>query len=136
MLLALEDEFGGGQRVGQLARFLRDPEHIDGGEGDSREYGEPHAGDIDARNFELCTRDPWQRQVKEDQQAGSCENEDRQHSSQANGQRRRGNDHRYCQQQGKRVHQAAGHVEQASQLQAVEQQDAERGLGPSRCAAG
>ena len=54
MLLALQHQFGGGERVGEQPRLLGDAQGIDAGEGDRGEHRHPHAGDIDERHGELA----------------------------------------------------------------------------------
>ena len=127
MLLALQHQFGGGQRIGEQPRLFGDAEGIDGGEGDDGDDRHPHAGDIDERHGELALRDT--RAAADGRTPASVAMAiTSAPSSRGQRERQRGrrDDDGHGHQQRERIGQPAGHVEQAGKLQRVEDQDAER----------
>ena len=134
MLLALQHQLGGVERIGEQPRLFGDPPGIDAGEGDAGDHRHPHARDIDERHGQLGAGKPRQRQVEEHQQRRRGDDEGAEDGGQPDRQRRRRDDHRHRHQHRERIGQAAGQVEQAGKLRRVEHQDAERrqGLQPVR----
>src|SRR5438445_246372 len=52
MLLARQHQFGGGERVGKLARFFGDLERIETGDADREQDRKPDAVQIDLRQYQ------------------------------------------------------------------------------------
>lgn len=79
MLLPRQHEFGGGQRVGELAGFLRDLKRVEAGDTDRQYDRNPDGDHISARQHKRFFAVPRQRQMEkpEGRGAGSCEDAER-----------------------------------------------------------
>ena len=129
MLLALQHQFGGGECVGEQPGFLGNAPGVDRREGDRRQNRHPHAGDVDERNGQRLAGIPGQWEMPEDQRARHQHDQAAEQRGHAQRQRGCGNHHRDGQQQRERIGQAAGEVEQAGELQRIEQQQRQRRIG-------
>ena len=126
MLFAGQHQFGGGQRVGELAGLLGDLERIKAGDADREHDREPDAEQIDRRQHQRIVAVPRQRQMEEHQHGGTGDRERAERDRQPYRQRRRRNQHRGQKQKRKRILQAAGEKQQPGQLDDVQRQQRRR----------
>ena len=137
VLLARQHELRGGERLGELARFLGHPPGIDAREGRSEEDRRPDAGDIDERNVEGLAGKPGQGLVHQDEERGASRPPGGPSPSVRSGVSavaeirtgaRKSIEKGFCR--------PAGEVEQGRELQNVEGQKYRRGVVASRWLAG
>ena len=129
MLLARQHQLGGGERVGQLARFLGDLEGIEAGDADREHDREPDAEQIDRRQHQRLLGIPGQRQIEKAERRGAGDREQAERDGEPHRQRGRRNQHRREEQERERVLQPAGEVQQRRKLDDVER---EQGGGMDR----
>ena len=120
MLLARQHQFGGGQRVGELARFLGDLPSIDADEADGEQDREPDADHVDRRQLQRIVAVPRQRIMREHQHGRAGHREGAEHQREARRQRGRRQQHRTQEQEGERILQSAGQEQQHRQFGDVE----------------
>src|SRR6185437_2745765 len=122
MLLAGQHQFGGGQRIGELAGFLGDLERVKAGDADRDRDRKPDPEQIDRRQHQRIVRVPRQRKMKIDQRRGTDDRERAERYRQPDRQRGRRNQHRRQKQEGERVFQSAGEEQESGEFDDVERQ--------------
>jgi hypothetical protein len=117
-----ECEFGRGQRVGDQARFMGNPDRIGGNEGNAANDRDPDANHIDAVERQFFPRNPGQGQVDDRNHRGEDGGERRDQQRFARWQRRSRNRNRGQEQQRERIEEATRQRQKPAQLAEVKGQ--------------
>ena len=89
MLLMRQHQFGRGQGVAELARFLGDLPGVDADESDGEQDRKPDAHHVDRRQQQRIFRVPRQRVMHEDEHGRASDGEAAEHQREARRQRGR-----------------------------------------------
>ncbi len=128
VLLAGENQLGGGEGLGEEPRLLRHPPRVDPREGGAEQDRGPDPRDVQERQLDPPVGEPGQRPVHQGQQGREPDRQEAQRERPLRRQRGGGDQDGGEEQQGERVLQAAREEQQRGELHDVEGEQQGRGI--------